>query len=106
MAACSGSFAFDRGDTYANVHTGSAALLAAGSVLAVTEAVCRGALDRGLALVRPPGHHAEPDAAMGFCIYNNVAIAAAVARKSYGAKRVLILDWDVHHGNGERGGGG
>jgi histone deacetylase 6 len=87
-------------DTFANPHTHTAALLAAGSVLAVTESVMRGETRAGIALVRPPGHHAEPDAAMGFCLLNNSAIAAAVARKRYGARRVLVLDWDVHHGNG------
>ena len=87
-------------DTYANIYTGEAALLAAGGVLACVEAVVKGRADRGLALVRPPGHHADADKSQGFCIYNNVAVAAAVARKEWGVRRVLILDWDVHHGNG------
>ncbi|KAA0172293.1 hypothetical protein FNF27_06092 [Cafeteria roenbergensis] len=87
-------------DTFANEHTHTAALLAAGSVLAVTESVMRGNTRAGIALVRPPGHHAEPDAIMGFCLLNNAAIAAAAARRHMGAQRVLILDWDVHHGNG------
>lgn len=95
-----GQYDFDTGDTFANVHTLLAARLACGSTLAVTEAVARGKTARGIALVRPPGHHAEPDRAMGFCVYNNVGVAAAVARKKWGVKRVLILDWDVHHGNG------
>jgi acetoin utilization deacetylase AcuC-like enzyme len=95
-----GQYDFDTGDTFANVHTLLAARLACGSTLAVTEAVARGKTARGLALVRPPGHHAEPDRAMGFCVYNNVGVAAAVARKKWGVNRVLILDWDVHHGNG------
>lgn len=76
------------------------ALLAAGGVL---EAV-RWALEekgrRAFALVRPPGHHAEPDRAMGFCLFNNVAIAARFAQRSLGVERVLIVDWDLHHGNG------
>lgn len=74
------------------------ALLAAGGAIAAVDAV----LDRAgssFALVRPPGHHAEPDRGMGFCIFNNVAIAARHAQKK-GKKRVLIIDWDVHHGNG------
>jgi len=87
-------------DTYANVFTGEAALLAAGGVLACVEAVVKGRADRGLALVRPPGHHADAEKSQGFCIYNNVAVAAAVARKEWGVRRVLVLDWDVHHGNG------
>jgi len=87
-------------DTFANEHTHTAAFLAAGSVLAVTESVMRGETRSGIALVRPPGHHAEPDSIMGFCLLNNAAIAAAVARRHLGARRVLILDWDVHHGNG------
>lgn len=101
VAEHDGAFTFDRSDTYANPYTYQAAKLACGSVLAVTEAVLRGQLDRGVALVRPPGHHAEPDAAMGFCIYNNVAVAAAAARKKWGARRVLIVDWDVHHGESQ-----
>ena len=98
--AC-GRFVLDGGDTFANEHTLDAARLAAGAVCAVTEEVMSGRIaDRGLAIVRPPGHHAEPDLAMGFCVYNNVAVAAATALQSWGARRVLILDWDVHHGNG------
>lgn len=95
-----GAYVFDGGDTFANEHTYNAALLAAGSLVELTEAVCRGTIDRGVALIRPPGHHAEPDRAMGFCLFNNVAVAAAAARKRFGCRRVLILDWDVHHGNG------
>ena len=87
-------------DTYANVYTGEAALLAAGGVLACVEAVVKGRADRGLALVRPPGHHADAEKSQGFCIYNNVAVAAAVARREWGVRRVAIVDWDVHHGNG------
>jgi hypothetical protein len=100
VAAGGGAFLFDGGDTFANAATLAAARLAAGSVVAVAQAVARGAADRGLALVRPPGHHAEPDCAMGFCVYNNVAVAAADAIATGAARRVLIVDWDVHHGNG------
>ena len=85
-------------DTFANAHSLTAARLACGSVLAVTESTLSGAVDRAVALVRPPGHHAEPDTAMGFCIYNNVAVAAWAATRKLGAQRVLIVDWDVHHG--------
>lgn len=99
-ASPDGMFRIDGCDTYANHATLFAAKLSAGSVLAVTESVLKGRADRGVALVRPPGHHAEPDRAMGFCIFNNVALAASAAVKLWGAKRVLILDWDVHAGNG------
>jgi acetoin utilization deacetylase AcuC-like enzyme len=81
------------GDTIASVTTFEAALLAAGVAISAAE---RG----GLALVRPPGHHALPDAAMGFCIFNNVAIAARNQQAENGIGRIAIIDWDVHHGNG------
>ncbi len=75
------------------------ALLAAGNTLAVTDAVLDGDARNGIALVRPPGHHASCDRAMGYCLFNNVAIAARHAR-SRGLERIAIVDWDVHHGNG------
>ena len=74
-------------------------MLAAGASVQAVEEVLAGRARNAFALVRPPGHHAEPDRAMGFCLFNNVAIAAEAARRQ-GAERVLILDWDVHHGNG------
>jgi histone deacetylase 6 len=86
-------------DTYAAAPSAEAARLAAGGLVDLTLAVLSGELANGLALVRPPGHHAERERAMGFCLFNNVAVAAAAARAA-GAKRVLIVDWDVHHGNG------
>src|SRR5262249_10544605 len=64
------------------------------------DAVLSGAAPRALCLVRPPGHHALPDSAMGFCQFNNIALAAAHALRQFGLSRVLIVDWDVHHGNG------
>lgn len=76
------------------------ALLSAGGALTAVDAVMQGQARNVYALVRPPGHHAGPDAGMGFCLFNNVSIAAKYALEVYGLERVLILDWDVHHGNG------
>lgn len=76
------------------------ALLAVGGVLRLIDAVFRGEARNGFALVRPPGHHAERDLSLGFCLFNNVAIGARYAQKNYGIRRILIVDWDVHHGNG------
>ncbi|MSP92816.1 MAG: histone deacetylase [Myxococcales bacterium] len=87
-------------DTIASPRSYDAALRAAGCTLAAVEAVVRGDIDNAFALVRPPGHHAEPDRAMGFCLFNNVAIAARHARLALGLQRVAIVDFDVHHGNG------
>jgi acetoin utilization deacetylase AcuC-like enzyme len=75
------------------------ARLAAGSLVAMVDAMIDGPLGKGVALLRPPGHHARPGRAMGFCLLNNVAVAAAHAR-SRGLERIAIVDWDVHHGNG------
>ncbi len=86
-------------DTYARRESEAAALLAAGGLSELTAPVLVGRLSNGFALVRPPGHHAEAGHAMGFCLFNNVAVAARAAQKK-GAKRILIVDWDVHHGNG------
>ena len=86
-------------DTYACADSFDAALLAAGGLTDLTLRALRGESENGLALLRPPGHHAEADRAMGFCLFNNVAVAARAALEA-GAARVLIVDWDVHHGNG------
>jgi len=86
-------------DTYFVPYTYAAALRAAGGSVALTDALLDGAAQYGLSLVRPPGHHARPGAAMGFCVLNNVAVAAAHAR-ARGARRVAVVDYDVHHGNG------
>lgn len=86
-------------DTYTSPETYEVARLAAGAAIEGVERVLAGSHRRALVLVRPPGHHAERDRAMGFCFYNNVAIAAAHAR-ALGAGRVAIVDYDVHHGNG------
>jgi len=77
-----------------------AARLAAGGLLAATDRVLSGDLDTAFVLLRPPGHHAEREAPMGFCLFNNAAIAARWAQREHGVERVAILDWDVHHGNG------
>jgi len=77
-----------------------AALWAAGCLLSTVEAVLGGQVRYGFALTRPPGHHAGPDQARGFCLYNNVALAARYAQERFGLDRVAILDWDLHHGNG------
>jgi len=76
------------------------ALAAAGGLLSACDEMIRGGAKRSLCLVRPPGHHATPDRAMGFCLFNNVAIAARHLQAVHGIRRVLIVDWDVHHGNG------
>jgi acetoin utilization deacetylase AcuC-like enzyme len=86
-------------DTVTSPDSYDAAVLAAGASVQAVEEVLAGQARNAFALVRPPGHHAEPDRAMGFCLFNNAAIAAEAARRR-GAERVLILDWDVHHGNG------
>jgi acetoin utilization deacetylase AcuC-like enzyme len=86
-------------DTYLSEGSLPASRLAAGAMLRAVDAVMDGEHDKAFALVRPPGHHAVPDRAMGFCVFNNIAIGAAHAR-ARGAERVLIVDWDVHHGNG------
>ncbi|MBI4546690.1 MAG: histone deacetylase [Ignavibacteriae bacterium] len=90
----------DQGDTHACKESFDVALLAAGGVLAGVDAVMNGLLQNVFCAVRPPGHHAERNAVMGFCLFNNVAIGARYAQKVYGVKRVAIIDWDVHHGNG------
>jgi acetoin utilization deacetylase AcuC-like enzyme len=87
-------------DTIMSAGTLRAAYLAAGGALMAVEAVMKHQVDQVFCAVRPPGHHAETNRAMGFCFFNNIAIAARYAQKHYGLRRVLIVDWDVHHGNG------
>jgi acetoin utilization deacetylase AcuC-like enzyme len=87
-------------DAWAGPGTRDAMLLAAGGLLAAVAAVLDGDVDNAFALLRPPGHHAESAAAMGFCLFNNNAIAARWAQRVRGLERVAIVDWDVHHGNG------
>lgn len=87
-------------DTYANRDSYEAALRAAGGLISLVDAVLWRQADNGFALVRPPGHHALVHNGMGFCLFANVAIAARWARRQHGLKRILIVDFDVHHGNG------
>ncbi len=87
-------------DTVASPGSYGAAVHAAGGAAALVDALLGEGAPAGAALHRPPGHHAEPARAMGFCLFNSVAVAARRARDAHGAQRVLILDWDVHHGNG------
>ncbi len=87
-------------DTHTSERSVEAAELAAGGLLELCRRVMAGELDNGFALVRPPGHHAERARAMGFCLFNNVAVAAEHARAALGAQRVLVVDFDLHHGNG------
>lgn len=89
----------DFAPTFVTVTSFESALLAAGATLAVTRAVAKGEAKNAFAVVRPPGHHAEPERPMGFCLFNNVAIAAQDALAS-GLERVLVVDYDAHHGNG------
>lgn len=91
--------AFDP-DTTAYSESYETALLAAGGVLELIDHVMAGKADNGFAMVRPPGHHAEADRAMGFCFFNNVAVGARYLIREHGLERILIVDWDVHHGNG------
>jgi acetoin utilization deacetylase AcuC-like enzyme len=87
-------------DTVLCPASGRAALHAAGAVVAAVDAVAAGEADNAFCAVRPPGHHAEPQRAMGFCLFNNVAIGAHRARGAHGLARVAVVDFDVHHGNG------
>lgn len=87
-------------DTHTSPDSYQTARLAVGGMLTAVDAVMDGEVDNAFAIVRPPGHHALPARAMGFCLFNNVAIAARYLVRRRGLKRVLIVDWDVHHGNG------
>ena len=88
------------GDTFLSPGSGEAALRGAGAAVAATDAVLGGEAANAFCATRPPGHHAEPEQAMGFCFFNNVAIAARHAQEVHGLKRVAVMDFDVHHGNG------
>ena len=94
------SYAMLDPDTVTSPRSYEAACLAAGAAIAGARLIMSGAAKNGFALVRPPGHHAECDHTSGFCLFNNIAIAARYAMDELGARRVLIVDWDLHHGNG------
>ncbi len=96
----SGVRILDFGDTRVCRDSYDVALLAVGGVLLGVDQVISGELSSAFCALRPPGHHAETQTAMGFCLFNNVAVGARYAQKKYGLERVAILDWDVHHGNG------
>ena len=87
-------------DTHTSEESFDAAMRSVGAGLDLLDAVRAGTFDTAFAMVRPPGHHAEADRAMGFCMFNNVAVVARYAREVHGYKRVMVIDWDVHHGNG------
>ncbi len=93
------NFAYDK-DTYLMEESFFVASLATGSVLTLADAIFEGEIEQGFAIVRPPGHHAEPGRGRGFCIFNNVAVAARYIQKKYAVPRILIFDFDAHHGNG------
>ena len=95
-----GSPLLDSMDVNVSRDSFAVALLAAGTPLALADEIIARRLRNGFALLRPPGHHAEKDMALGFCLFNNVAILARHLQKQHGLEKVLILDWDVHHGNG------
>lgn len=93
-------YAYLDADTVVSPRSGRAALLAVSTICTAVERILSGQADNAFCALRPPGHHAEPDHAMGFCLFNNIAIAAAHARKNLGIGRIAIIDFDVHHGNG------
>jgi acetoin utilization deacetylase AcuC-like enzyme len=95
-----GAHQLSTGDTDVGPESWDVALKAVGGVLNAVDAVVGGKAGRAFCAVRPPGHHARPDQGMGFCIFNNAAIAARYAQRKHGLGKVLIADWDVHHGNG------
>ena len=95
-----GQFSYIDGDTVVSTGTKDAALRAAGGAIAAVDAVMEGWAEAAFVAMRPPGHHAERERAMGFCLFNNAAVAAFHARARYGLRRIAVVDFDVHHGNG------
>ncbi|XP_052126046.1 histone deacetylase 4 isoform X7 [Frankliniella occidentalis] len=95
-----GGVGVDSDTTWNELHTAPAARMAAGCVIDLAYKTATGDIKNGFAVVRPPGHHAEPSQAMGFCFFNSVAVAAKLVQQNLNVPRILIVDWDVHHGNG------
>ena len=100
MSCRRGDITPDAGDTYLCRHSYNVAFLSAGGAIAGAKAVAEGAVDRAFCAIRPPGHHASSEMGMGFCLINNVAVAAKYLQSRFDIGKVLIIDWDVHHGNG------
>ncbi|MEX0951860.1 MAG: histone deacetylase [Gammaproteobacteria bacterium] len=101
QSACeNGAVYIDSPDVSISSRSFEIALLASGGVLQLADALITGKIDNGFALIRPPGHHAENHMALGFCLFNNIAITARYLQKQYGLDKIAIVDWDVHHGNG------
>ncbi len=96
----SGNSYLDSMDVSVCTESYDVALLAAGSALQLADHVINKKVDNGFALLRPPGHHAEMSMAMGFCLFNNIAVLARYLQNTHGVKKIAIIDWDVHHGNG------
>lgn len=99
-ACASGAPILDTPDVGISPQSFDTALLAAGAALELADQMAAGSIQNGFALLRPPGHHAEKNLAMGFCLFNNIAILARYLQKKHGLEKIAILDWDVHHGNG------
>ncbi len=100
LACANGERYIDTPDVAVSATSWHIARLAAGGALALADSVVRGDVRNGFAMIRPPGHHAEHAAALGFCLFNNIAITARYLQQFHGLDKILILDWDVHHGNG------
>jgi acetoin utilization deacetylase AcuC-like enzyme len=100
QSACKPDLHFLDCDTVVSQHSYQTALLAVGGTLAACDAVIKGQVRNAFCAVRPPGHHAESTRAMGFCLFNNVAVAARYLQAQHSLSKICIIDWDVHHGNG------
>ncbi|MCL1926867.1 MAG: histone deacetylase [Syntrophorhabdaceae bacterium] len=100
MSCRRGDIILDAGDTYLCRHSYNIAFLSAGGAVAGAKAVAEGTVDRAFCAIRPPGHHASREMGMGFCLINNIAVAAKYLQSRFDVGKVMIIDWDVHHGNG------